>query len=110
MRLVPIGPLPERAVDAAAEFYARVVPMIDLRAPDAEEDHVVLLFDPAPYDHLGWRLAAVRDLARAAAPMRVNGLAGDDEAAVAETLAFVSAAPGITGQLLAVDGKSGETR
>jgi hypothetical protein len=55
-------------------------------------------------------LAAVQELAREAAPKRVNGIAGDDPRAIAETLVYLAAAPGITGQLLAVDGKSGETR
>jgi hypothetical protein len=45
----------------------------------------------------------VQDLARAAAPARVNGIVGEDEAAIAETLAFLETAPGVTGQLLAVE-------
>ncbi|MXP41476.1 hypothetical protein GRI75_07445 [Altererythrobacter soli] len=68
---------------------------------------MVLIFPPAPHDHRAWRLAAVQDLAREAAPRRVNAVAGDDESAVAEALAWLEQAPGITGQLLAVDGKSG---
>ena len=39
---------------------------------------------------------------RLAAPGRVNGIAGDDEEAVEKTLAWLSEAPGITGQLLSV--------
>jgi hypothetical protein len=66
------------------------------------------VFPSAPYDHRGWRLAAVQDLAREAAPIRVNGVAGDDDAAIAAALHWLAAAPGITGQLLAVDGNSGE--
>jgi len=69
--------------------------------PRAGED-LVLLFPSAPYDHRGWRIAALQDLARAAAPRRVNGVAGDDERAIEETVAWLAEAPGVTGQLLAV--------
>ena len=44
----------------------------------------------------------MQDLARAAAPARVNAIAGNDEAAIAEALAYLEGAPGVTGQLLAV--------
>ena len=48
------------------------------------------------------RLAArrVQDLARDAAPARVNGVVGSDEDAIAATLAWLEQAPGVTGQLL----------
>ena len=61
MRTIRVGPLPERALEAAAQFHARVLP--ELIRPRADED-LVLIFEPAPYDHRGWRLAAVQDLAR----------------------------------------------
>ena len=111
MRLIHVGALPASALEAATEFHARVLPKVLalLRPPGGGED-IVLAFPSASYDHRGWRLAAVQDLARAAAPLRVNGLMGDEDAALADTLAFLADAPGITGQLLAVDGKSGETR
>jgi len=76
--------------------------------PPRAGEGLVVVFTSAPFDRRPWRLAAVQDLARVAAPVRVNAIAGDDEAAIAETLAFLEAAPGVTGQLLAVDGKSGE--
>jgi len=98
MRLVRVGPLPEGALEAAAEFHAKVVPLI---APYPWED-IALIFLPAPYDHRSWRLAAVQDLARAAAPARVNAIAGDDEAAIAAALAYLEGALGVTGQLLAL--------
>jgi hypothetical protein len=63
----------------------------------------VLIFPPAPHDHRGWRLAAVQDLAREAAPRRVNGIVGADDTAIAETQAWLEQAPGVTGQLLAVE-------
>jgi hypothetical protein len=99
MQVVRVGPLPEGALEAAAEFHARVMPA--LIHPHPGED-LVLVFPLVPYDHRGWRLAAVQDLARNAAPARVNAIAGDDEATIAETLAWLEQAPGITGQVLAV--------
>ena len=100
MRRFPVGPLPERAIDAAAAFHASVLPGILVQLPAGED--IALIFPPAPFDHHGWRLAATQDLARAAAPARVNGVAGDDERAIAATLAWLEQAPGITGQLLSV--------
>ena len=139
MRVVRVGPLPDRAIEAAAEFHAKVVPevipMLTATAPplEGEGDHakhgggvspsrygdtppsapaalppplagedLVLIFPPAPYGHRGWRLAVVQDLARAAAPLRVNGVVGDDAEAIAATLVWLEQAPGITGQLLSV--------
>src|SRR5688572_9493539 len=100
MRVVRVGPLPERAIDAAAAFPATVLPRIC--TPRREEEDLALVFAPAAVDHHGWRLSAVQDLARAAAPARVNGVVGDEEQAIAATLAWLEQAPGITGQLLSV--------
>ena len=97
--------LPDAALDAAEAFYEAWLPQA--RAASRAED-TGIVFAPAPYDHRGWRLAAVQDLAREAAPQRVNAIAGDDDEAIAATLHWLAGAPGITGQLLAVDGKSAE--
>ena len=97
-----ISGLPAAALDAAAAFHGEH--LLRARAELAGEDALALVFPAAPYDHAGWRKAAVRNLAREAAPKRVNGVAGDDEAAIAATLQWLDRAPGITGQLLAVDG------
>ena len=95
--------LPDDALDAAAEFHVRWVDQaLDSLAHGAGA--LAIVVPPAAYDHAGWRRAAVRDLARKAAPARVNMLAGDDEQALAATLAYLAAAPGVTGQLLALDG------
>lgn len=100
-----VGPLPEGALEAAARFYAEMLPramaMLNPDPPRAGED-LVLIFPPAPHDHRAWRLAAVQSLARAAAPLRVNGVVGEGEAAISRTLAFLETAPGVTGQLLAL--------
>ncbi len=98
-----IPSLPEAALDAAATFQAAHLPRA--RAELAgEADALALVFPAAPYDHAGWRRAAIADLAREATPKRVNGVAGSDAAAVDATLAWLAQAPGITGQLFAVDG------
>jgi len=96
-----VAVLPEAPLDAAAAFHAGQVPAA--RSLLAEADSLVLVFRPASHEHRGWRLAAVQALAREAAPRRVNGVAGDDEAAIAETQAFLERAPGVTGQLLSLE-------
>ena len=103
MRVLRVGPLPERAIEAAAVFHAQVVPevLVALGPPTPGED-LVLTFPPASFDHRGWRLAAVQDLAREAAPRRVNGIVGDHDEAIAEAVAWLEQAAGITGQLLSV--------
>lgn len=103
-RFVQATGLPEAPLDAAVDFYARVLPEIRGEWGGAEE--IVIGFEPAGHEHRAWRLAAIQDLAREAAPCRVNGVVGNDDDAVAETLTFLESAPGVTGQLLAVDGKS----
>ena len=96
--------LPDGALDAAAAFHADWLPRARaLLDPSPEGEAIVLIFPVARYDHRGWRLAAVQDLAREAAPKRVNAVAGDDERAIAATLAWLAQAPGTTGQLLAVE-------
>jgi len=97
--------LPSSALDAAAKFHTHDLP--NAREALERADALAVVFAPAPYDHRGWRLAAVQDLAREAAPKRVNGVVGNDGQAIADTLAWLAHAPGVTGQLLAVDGKSG---
>ena len=96
--------LPKHALDAAAAFHAKwLAKARALFDPPPWGKDLVLVFPPAPYDHRGWRLAAIQDLAREAAPKRVNAVAGDNEQAIVATLEWLAQAPGITGQLLAVE-------
>ena len=97
-QVVHVGPLPERATEAATAFYASTLPAV----PPRPGQDLVLVFPPAPHDHHAWRLAVVQDLARAAAPARVNGVVGTGEEAIAATLTWLERAPGVTGQLLSV--------
>ena len=73
-----------------------------LRLPRAGED-ILLVFPAADHTHHDWRLAAVQQLARDSAPARVNAVAADDEAAIAAAARYLAEAPGLTGQLLALD-------
>ena len=101
MAVVRIEGLPAGALEAAAAFHVEWLPR--LIPPFADED-LVLAFPPADHTHRGWRLAAVQGLARALAPLRVNAFASDNEAAIAAALRYLDAAPGVTGQLLPLDG------
>ena len=103
MALLRVAGLPQEPLAAAAQFYGEVLPAIRAALTTAT-DHLVLAFEPADHTHRGWRLAAVQQLARDHAPLRVNAVAGDDEAAIAAALAYLGTAGGITGQYLPLDG------
>ncbi|WP_260925216.1 Rossmann fold domain-containing protein [Novosphingobium sp. 9] len=105
-----ISGLPEAPLDAAADFHARVLPEVLTEAAQASaaqpDGLLCLLFAAASYEHREWRLAAVQSLARAQAPLRVNALEGGDEAQVAAALDWLESVPGVTGQLLRLDGNA----
>ncbi|HSG53901.1 MAG TPA: hypothetical protein VLA45_00495 [Paracoccaceae bacterium] len=93
--------LPDDPLDAASIFHATFGAPV--RAALAAGQDLALVFDPADNMHGGWRLAVVQDLARAGAPVRVNGVVGGDGAALDEAVAYLATAPGVTGQILMVD-------
>ncbi len=101
--VIETGTLAPDALEAAATFYGRVAADI-ARAVSSGATSVVLALPQAPHDHTGWRRAVARDMARAHAPVRVNVIAGDDEAATAATCSYLAGASGITGQYLPTDG------
>jgi hypothetical protein len=103
MTLVRIAKLPGEPLSAAAEFHARELPRIRSELKVAP-DHLTLVFAPADHSHRGWRLAAMQELARQYAPLRVNGIESDEEVAIAAAAAYLVGAKGVTGQLLALDG------
>ena len=92
-------------VDPAKSRHAEGAPPPSLRdgPPPPSEEDLTLIFPPADHTHRGWRLAAVQSLAREFAPIRVNAVTSDSEAAIAAALAFLGSAEGITGQLLELD-------
>ncbi len=99
MALIRVEGLPASPLEAAARFYAMVAPQV---AQDGAAV-ITLLFPCADHTHRGWREAAVASLARALAPRRINGIVGDDGAAIAATLAYLEGAEAMTGQLLPLD-------
>jgi len=98
--------LPEAPLHAASVFYAEW--LARARGALSQGSSLALVFAPAGHEHRGWRLAAVQDLAREAAPLRVNALEGDEGAALSAMLDWLGQAEAITGQVLTVDGNSGE--
>lgn len=103
MALLRVEGLPDEPLAAAAEFHARVLTNIREEL-GAAPDHLTLVFAPAAHGHRGWRLAAVQELAREYAPVRVNAVESDEEPAIAATKAYIAGAKGLTGQLIALDG------
>lgn len=99
-----VGGLPQLPLDAAAEFHANHLPAIRRDLDRTVGPDLFVVFRRASHEHRAWRLAAIQELAREFAPRRANAAAGDDEAAIAATLTYLAAAPGITGQYLQVDG------
>ena len=84
-----------------------LVPECHIDAGHAGND-VVMLFDPADHTHLHWRKAAVEELAREAAPCRVNGAVGGSSGDMKALCEYLDNAPGVTGQLFRMDGNPGQ--
>jgi len=101
------NPWPSSALDAASMFHQDIVPELRRLLASDDADSVVLLLPPADHVHAAWRLAAIQGLAREAAPLRVNAIVGDAGPGVDEAIAFLADAPGVTGQILVVDGNPG---
>lgn len=97
-----VPPLPEDPLTAAARFHGEIVPQV-LAALERGERVVTLVFAPAAFAHEDWRRAAVATLARECTPARINAVAGDVAEGVAATVAYIAAAPGLTGQYLMID-------
>lgn len=95
-----VGPLPDAPLDAAAAVMAHYLERARAVLADPATTALAIILPPAPYDHRDWRLALARDLAREAAPARVNVVAGLPGQARAATLGFLANAPGVTGQYL----------
>jgi hypothetical protein len=95
--------LPEKAIEASAEFHARILPQVLEKLAEGPAQFV-LVFPPADVTHKAWRLAAVQGLAREHAPLRVNALASDEDKAIAAAARYLEGAEGVTGHLLLLDG------
>lgn len=103
MALLRVAGLPEGTLEAAAQFHSEVLPRV-LATMQAGGEDLVLVFPAADHTHKGWRLAVIQQLARDFAPARVNALEGEDESAIAAAADYLGGAPGVTGQLLQLDG------
>lgn len=99
-RQLEVGLLPDGAIDAAGAFMAFHLEAARRILADPDTSALAIVLPPAPHDHRDWRLALARDLAREAAPRRVNVLAGTPGPAREATLRFLADAPGVTGQYL----------
>jgi hypothetical protein len=112
MSLYVIERLPGDPLEAAAEFYRKDLQVLlnQLAEPSSADGDLLIVFPPASHEQCGWRLAAVQNLARHAVPRRVNGVVRDETADLAEVSRFLADAPGVTGQLFTMDGKSDRTR
>ena len=106
-RVLRIDGLPQEAINAAAEFYRCWLAQVRTILTEGTSS-LVLVMPFAPHDHRDWRRGLARDLAREAAPCRVNVIAGGNDAAIAATLEYLALAPGVTGQLLLTDGQGAE--
>ena len=102
-RELEIGLLPDAALDAQTAFMALHIEAARAILADPETTALAIILPPAASDHRDWRLALARDLAREAAPKRVNIVAGHPGEARDATLRFLSDAPGVTGQYLVCD-------
>ncbi|TCD04948.1 hypothetical protein EYB45_05285 [Erythrobacteraceae bacterium CFH 75059] len=105
-RVVNVTDLPTGALEAACAFHRAWVPQVmdTLRLAGSPLDSVLIVLPPAGHAHREWRAAAMRMLAREAAPIRVNGIALEDDADVLERCRrFFEQAPGVTGHYLPIE-------
>lgn len=99
-RQLEIGLLPDPALDAQTAVIALHLEAARALLADPQTTALVILLPPAAHDHRDWRLALARDLAREAAPKRVNIVSGRPGEARNAVLRFLADAPGVTGQYL----------
>lgn len=102
MKRIAVDDLPEDPLSAASVFHQHWLPYAEDAL--AAGDDLLLAFAPAGHTHRAWRLAAVAGLARKHASLRVNAVAGEEEA-IARAERYLAAAPGVTGQYLPLDGE-----
>ena len=100
MQRLDVTDLPDVPSAAAAVFYSEWLGQVQAKLAQGS---LALVFPSAGHDHAAWRLSAVQTLARENAPARLNAIASDDPAAIAEALDYLGAADGITGQYLPLD-------
>ena len=97
MALYEVQALPDAALAASVRFHANQLPLIEI-ALTALDEPLTIIFPPADHTHRGWRRAVVQELARAYAPIRINAVAGDSDAAISAAVGYFETAKGVTGQ------------
>jgi len=97
---IEVGTLPDSPLDASGAFMAFYLEAARALLADPACSALVIILPPAGRDHRDWRRALARDLAREAAPRRVNVVAGIPGTARNDVLHFLADAPGVTGQYL----------
>ena len=97
-RVIEVDELPDEPLAAAGAFHSDWAGTV--RQALGESPCVTLILSPADESHRDWRVAIVRDLARIAAPGRVNMVSRGSEESLRTALDYLASAPGITGQYL----------
>ncbi len=98
---IAIADLPSSPLAAASSFHgAHVTNLLECAKG---MDVITIILPPADHAHCAWRLAAVQELARAAAPTRVNAIVGTDAAGIARTADWLEQAAGVTGHVLTIE-------
>ena len=106
--VIRIEALPAAPLAAAARFYAGELATIE-GALAAAPASLAVVFPSLHQGHRGWIREAIAALARAHAPVRVNGVVAGLAATTTAIIAWLETAPGITGQLFVADGQYGES-
>ncbi len=99
-RQISVAALPDNPLDAGAAFMAFHLEAARVLLAEPATTALAIVLPPAGHAHRDWRQGLARDLAREAAPKRVNVIAGAADEAVAAALGFLANAPGVTGHYL----------
>ena len=97
-RVIEVDGLPDEPLEAAGAFHSDWSAKV--REALSKSACVTLVLSPGDESHRDWRVASVRDLARIAAPGRVNIVTRGSEESLRTALDYLANAPGITGQYL----------
>ena len=97
MKRIAVDDLPTEPLAAAGVFHQHWLDHVETVLAKGED--VLITLPPADYTHREWRRAAVAMLARQYTPLRVNVVSGEGRG-LDKAEAYLSGAPGITGQYL----------
>ncbi|KEO90814.1 hypothetical protein EH31_07185 [Erythrobacter longus] len=89
-----VSDLPEGPLQASAVFFAG---HLDAVREAMGKGDLVIVLPPAGPDHTDWRQSLARDLARDAAPTRVNVIGAGDETQCRALIGYLAGAKGVTG-------------